>query len=233
MTLDNQIGPGIYLVAGPELTDNRDAAAYLIEDDGRMALIDAGAGPGFKKIVENIRQTGLDPENLDMVIATHAHIDHIGGLADFASNFSASIVAQYNDAEAIETADRRFTAADSYGLPLSPVEVTIKLQGRTTRLSLGSAELVCLHTPPGHTPGSMSVYLDKGGLRYLFGQDIHGPFHPDFQSNLDDWKNSLEILLELNADVLGEGHYGVIRGPENVRKFIKEFLESYHEGLKA
>ena len=54
----------------------------------------------------------------------------------------------------------------------------------------------CLHTP-GHTPGSISLYLDREEKRVLFGQDIHGPFHAAFGSDIEEWKKSMQVLLAL------------------------------------
>ncbi|MEW5721610.1 MAG: MBL fold metallo-hydrolase [Thermodesulfobacteriota bacterium] len=219
-----EIGPGLFVVAGPDLTDGRDALAYLVEAGGDLALIDAGAGPSYKKIVGHIRGLGLYPERLRYVIATHAHIDHIGALADFAADYSPVIVAHALDAEAIETGDPARTAADWYGLTLAPVRVDRRMEGRQEILELGGTNLVCRHTP-GHTPGSLVVYLDREGKRYLFGQDIHGPFDAAFGSDVAAWRESMQSLLELGADVLGEGHYGVFHGAAEVRRFIRGFLD--------
>ncbi len=226
MNNSTRIGPGIYLAAGPDLTDPRDAFAYLVEGGNELALIDAGAGPSYPRIIDQIRLAGQDPDRLGMIIATHAHIDHTGALADFSRDYNISIVAHEEDARALETADPVFTAARSYGLDLKPVEVTLKLRGRVNRLALGESELVCLHTP-GHTPGSMAVYLDRDGKRYLFGQDIHGPFHASFGSDLAAWRASMKMLIDLQPDVLCEGHYGIFYGAEKIINFIQEFLNQY------
>jgi hypothetical protein len=44
--------------------------------------------------------------------------------------------------------------------------------------------------------------------KILFGQDVHGPIHPDLESNVDDYQRSLKLMLDLDADILCEGHYG-------------------------
>ncbi|MBU2549609.1 MAG: MBL fold metallo-hydrolase [Proteobacteria bacterium] len=219
-----RIGPGIYVVAGPDLTDGRDALAYLIEDAGELALVDAGAGPSYTRILDLIRAAGYDPSALRFIVATHNHIDHIGSLASFVRDFDPIIVAHGLDATAIESADPVRTAARWYGIELAPVKVAMKLEGRIHRLVLGDSELVCLHAP-GHTPGSLVVYLDREGRRYLFGQDIHGPFEAMFDSDLDAWRASMRILIDLKADVLCEGHYGVYHGADRVAEFIQGFLD--------
>ena len=220
------IGPGIYVVAGPDLTDGRDALAYLIQDGQELVLIDSGAGPSYSNIVSNIRSLGLEPANLKCVIATHAHIDHIGALGNFSADFSPLIIAHDDDASAIETADPVYTAASWYGLTPIPVRIGLRLAGSADTITLGDTKLNWIHTP-GHTPGSISLYLDRAGNRYLFGQDIHGPFHPSFRSNINDWRNSMQKLLDLKADVLGEGHYGIIRGNRQIEEFILGFIRQF------
>ncbi|MFH1138096.1 MAG: MBL fold metallo-hydrolase [Pseudomonadota bacterium] len=220
-----QIGPGIFCVAGPELTDQRDAAAYLVVDGLEAALIDVGAGPSFPRVLDLIQASGIGLEALKLIIVTHAHIDHVGALAAFAA-YSPEIAAHHLDAPALEKADPLATAASWYGLPLAPVAPTIVIRESPFVLKVGGADLVCLHTP-GHTPGSLAVYLDREGKRYLFGQDIHGPFHPSFGSDLAAWRESMRLLLELQADVLAEGHLGVIYGRNETRAFIQGFLNQH------
>jgi glyoxylase-like metal-dependent hydrolase (beta-lactamase superfamily II) len=65
---------------------------------------------------------------------------------------------------------------------------------------------------------------EKDDQKILFGQDIHGPLMSQFKSNREDYKRSLKKLLRLDANILCEGHYGVIRGKENVRDFINQFI---------
>ena len=220
-----QIGPGVFCVAGPEITDQRDAAAYLITDGEQGALIDAGAGPSFPLILKNIEEAGVSASNLKFAIATHSHIDHIGGLSDFAA-YSPEIVIHSRDAAALESADPLATASSWYGLPLKPVIPSIKIERSPHVLYLGKTQLICVHTP-GHTPGSMIVHLDRNGKRYLFGQDIHGPFHPMFGSDIEAWRDSMHLLISLKADVLAEGHLGVFYGRDEVAAFIRGYLERH------
>ena len=224
MRKPREIGPGIFIIAGPDLTDGRDALGYLIEDNGELALIDAGAGPSYLRIVDNIRAAGYGPDQLRYLIATHAHIDHIGSFAEFVRDYSPIIIAHELDAQALEAGDPVRTAATWYGLPAPVVRVNQMIIGPEEGIRLGRSDLRCIHTP-GHTPGSMVVVLDRDGLRYLFGQDIHGPFHSDFGSNVDVWRESMGRLLDLRADVLAEGHYGIFQGRDEVDGFIREQVE--------
>jgi hypothetical protein len=70
-----------------------------------------------------------------------------------------------------------------------------------------------------------AIYLiEFGPLKVLFGQDVHGPLVPSLLSNREDYHNSLNFMLDLDVDLLCEGHFGIYRGKEEVRKFIGSFL---------
>jgi glyoxylase-like metal-dependent hydrolase (beta-lactamase superfamily II) len=222
-----EIIPGIYCVGGPELSHPQDALAYLVIGQENSALIDTGAGKGSAVIWDNIDQAGLNPEDLTYIILTHGHVDHIGGAAFFKERSRCLTVAHELDQEAIETGDPILTAASWYGVDLPPIKVDRVLKAKTEELPLGQKEkLICLHTP-GHTPGSISLYIDREGQRILFGQDIHGPFSRAFGSNLSDWKNSMEELLALEADILCEGHFGVYRSSKVVKTYIERYMQQY------
>ena len=98
----------------------------------------------------------------------------------------------------------------------------------TEIVKLSDKTLSVVHTP-GHTPGSIVIFYDhpQKGL-ILFGQDIHGPFMPEFKSNKQDWRNSMKSLLTYNASILCEGHFGVIKGKDQISQFIRGYLKRIH-----
>ena len=57
----------------------------------------------------------------------------------------------------------------------------------------------------------------------MFGQDLHGPFNDSFLSNLNDYQSSMQRLLELDADILCEGHFGIFKPGNRVRKYIETY----------
>jgi glyoxylase-like metal-dependent hydrolase (beta-lactamase superfamily II) len=217
----------VHLVGSAEITDPKDCAVYLL-DLGELLLIDAGAGTSVHQIVRNIELLGLDPARLSTVILTHCHIDHIGSAAEIKERFGATVVMHEKDAVVVERGDNRMTAAFWYNVDFLPMIVDRKLTGEHEVLRFGQEEVHCLHTP-GHTPGSLAVYLDIDGKRVLFGQDIHGPFYAEFGSDITAWANSMEKLLALDADILCEGHFGVYKTKAKVREYIEHYLDTYSE----
>jgi len=118
------------------------------------------------------------------------------------------------------------TAANWYQTRFPPTEVDVKLDSPQETLEIGGEKIVCLHTP-GHTPGSISVMMDKDNKKILFGQDLHGPLLEEFGSNLEDWDRSTKKLLGLEADILCEGHFGIYLTKKKVREYILSYRRQY------
>ncbi len=215
----------VYAVGGPGLSSPEDCCIYLVDADSELVLIDSGVGYGTNRIEENMRSVGLEPARIWHIIATHCHIDHIGGLFGFVNKYGSKIIAHELDRAGIAGENDELTAASMYGVEYRPVKVDMIIKGELETLLLGDTEFNFLHTP-GHTPGSISVYIDTMDGRVLFGQDIHGPFSPSWGSDMMEWRKSMEKLLALEADVLCEGHSGVYKGGK-IRKYIESYLKKY------
>ena len=165
---------------------------------------------------------GLMPERLSTIVVTHAHIDHIGSLYELKTKYQAKVIAHEADMPAIESGKK--VGAEYYGVKYRPCAVDIKLQGETNEIKIGSLEFQFMHVP-GHTPGSIVMVLSAGGTRVLFGQDIHGPYLTMWGGEPGKALGSLEKIRDIKADILCEGHYGIIKPSDAVDEFITEFLD--------
>jgi len=220
------IAEGVYLIGGPNISRSDDATVFIIDFDGELVMIDAGAGGSSRILQQNMESHGLDPKAISQLILTHCHIDHIGSAPWFRDQFGCRIVMHDLDADAVEQGDPVMTAANWYETTFPPTPVDRRLTGDHEILRFGEQELHCLHTP-GHTPGSIAVYLDRAGKRILFGQDIHGPFMSAFRSSIEDWKQSMERLIALQADILCEGHFGIFQPRNKVEQYIRGYMRQY------
>jgi len=220
-----EIVKDIFIVGGPDITDGRDGCIYLL-NLGELILIDTGAGWSVDKIIDNIKKLGFDAKNLSKIILTHCHIDHIGGAPEFKKRFGSKIYIHKVDAPPLETGDPVLTAAKWYQTSFPPTLVDVKLNSPEDTLIVGEQKVICLHTP-GHTPGSICIYLDKDEKRILFGQDLHGPLLSEFGSNLDDYGRSTKKLLDLDADILCEGHFGIYKTKQDVKNYILSYRRQY------
>lgn len=212
----------IYMVGSSELTHPYDCCIYLI-DAGELILVDTGAGKSFEQIVANIKSLDLNIEKLKTVIVTHAHIDHMGALHKFQESFNVRIIAHRLDTTAIESGIG--VGAEYYGVNYSACHVDVKIAVPEMLLQFGNYELGVVHIP-GHTPGSIVVYMNVDGKRILFGQDIHGPYNRAWRADPVITRISLQKLIDLKADILCEGHFGVFQPASAVEEYIREYLDS-------
>lgn len=213
----------IFQVGGGPLSEPEDGAVYLINFDGSAALVDAGCGFSNDRLLINVRACGVKPEQIELLLITHCHFDHTGGAASLRDLLHCRTVAHQLDAEFLEAGDNVVSAADWYDSAIKPFIVDWKITGPRETVHLGENPIEAIHIP-GHTPGSLVYLTESQGLKVLFGQDVHGPLAASFHSNREDYQQSLKLLLTLEADILCEGHYGIYRGKQEVKDFIKQFL---------
>jgi glyoxylase-like metal-dependent hydrolase (beta-lactamase superfamily II) len=219
-----EILKNLWQVGGAEFTSVEDAAIYLIRFGAKAALIDAGGGSGHDNLVTNISEVLPPGTEIEYLFLTHCHYDHTGGAAAVKDQYGCRIVAHELDAAYLEDGDSTVTAATWYGSRMNPLKIDHKIKNAKETFQVGSGELTAYHCP-GHSPGSVVYLAELDSKRILFGQDVHGPLDASFLSNRDDYKRSLKSMIELNADILCEGHFGIYQGKNEVSQFIRTYLQ--------
>ncbi len=159
--------------------------AFLINTGSRLMLVDAGAGvlfgPTLGKLAAQIRSAGYQPEQVDDIVITHMHPDHVGGLASQGQAvFSkATIHADKADADFwLSPASMEAAPADKKGFfqgavaSLKPYVDAGKLQTFSQDGELvPGLRAMATH---GHTPGHAVYVVESGGQRLvLIGDLIH------------------------------------------------------------
>jgi glyoxylase-like metal-dependent hydrolase (beta-lactamase superfamily II) len=210
----------LWQVGGRGLTDPSDAAIYLVRFGDKAALIDAGSGRDHPQLIKNIAECLESSVPLEYLLLTHCHFDHAGGAQAVRDEYGCQIVAHELDTIYLESGDNRVTGATRHGAFLEPFAIDIRLQGQESTLAIGSACVTAIHCP-GHSPGSVVYTANLDGQLVLFGQDVHGPIHSEFLSDEKQYLDSLTRLLNLEADLLLEGHFGIIESKQEVRAFIE------------
>ena len=217
-----KIRNNLWQVGGMGLTDKSDAGVFLVRFGQKAALIDAGSGKDHDALRRNIDKC-LEPDvELEYLLLTHCHFDHSGGAKAVRENYGCRIVAHELDAVYLESGDDRVTGAPWYGGHAEPFEVDIKWSGSECSFTIGDHLIKAIHCP-GHSPGSVAYTTELEGELVLFGSDIHGPLHKDLLSNEENYLDSLTRLLDLDADLLLEGHFGPVEPKEEVEAFIEQW----------
>jgi glyoxylase-like metal-dependent hydrolase (beta-lactamase superfamily II) len=211
----------VYQIGGAEISHPYDCSVYLV-DAGELMVIDSGAGMSYEKLIDGIEALGFKPKDVSKVIVTHHHIDHVGALHNFKDDLKAEIIAHEKDLKGIESGVG--IGADFYQVDYVPCTVDTKLEGDSGLIQAGDFLFNWMHIP-GHTQGSIAVYIQVDGKKVLFGQDIHGPYNPAWGADPAKAKKSLQKLIDLNADILCEGHFGIVKSTDNIESFIHDYMD--------
>lgn len=134
---------------------------YLVFDGSDWLLIDIGLDETVEEIVELIRQMDFPLSKCKMLIATHADVDHIQGMAKAKQLLKAPVYAHPKAIEPLESGDklRTFAAieAQKIDMAMPPVKIDGKLE-EGDKIQLGGLTLDVWLTP-GHTDSQLSFRL--------------------------------------------------------------------------
>jgi glyoxylase-like metal-dependent hydrolase (beta-lactamase superfamily II) len=194
--------------------------AYMIYGQ-EITLIDSGVASSEKIICEYLRNTDRSPEEISLMILTHAHPDHIGAAQAIKEISCCSVAAHGADRVWIENPDQQFKdrpVPGFYSLVKGSVAVDRILKDGDI-LDLGPGQGVeVLHTP-GHSSGSLSLWMPGEGA--LFSADAiplagEMPIYDDIRlsiSSIQRLRQMEEIKLLLSAwdePREGEDAYGIM-----------------------
>lgn len=126
-------------------------SSYLIVSSEGHILLDAGMSAEGAKLVErNIVSLGFKLSDVKILLNTHAHYDHAGGLAQMKADTGAKLYASSQDKPALEKGQH--FGDNVYGLTPFPAVKVDRTIGDGQKIKLGETTLVAYLTP-GHTIG--------------------------------------------------------------------------------
>lgn len=203
--------------------------AYLIRVPGGCIVVDAGLPGSESKVGSVLSRHGLSFKDIQLIVITHAHVDHAGGAARLRQLSGAPIVGHNGDLAHFRRevpmtfcptgwAGRLFLRAPLIYQPYTGFTPDILL-AQDEVLDLNSYGLPGLiqHTP-GHTAGSLSVTLatqeilvgDLVAAGILIGGlvRIRHAIHPPFEDNPASVGLALQRLLDAGGETFYMGHGG-------------------------
>jgi glyoxylase-like metal-dependent hydrolase (beta-lactamase superfamily II) len=157
-----------------------------VKAEGSWLLIDTGrgtsGGPGVGKLVQNLHREGIDPADVETVILTHGHRDHIGGITDGEGQlaFPKARYIMGKEEWSFWTTEEKLIEMGWEGVipfmrsKLLPIEGNVELIGEEKELGAG----VRVIPAAGHTPGHMVVAISSGGEElWSTGDALIHPVH--------------------------------------------------------
>ena len=190
-------------------------------DGKNKILIDPGHEHLFSHVSEDLAMLSLSPEEIDIVIITHGHPDHMEGVKIFAG--TSTMIA-------IHAAEMDFIRhmAPHYGevLGISDFEPDILL--KEGHLGIGDLSLEVIQTP-GHSPGSICLYWhDK---KVLFSGDVvfnQGIGRTDLPGGSgEELKESIKRISRLDAEYLFPGHGDIITGRAEIKANFEDLERNW------
>ena len=203
-----EIIPHVYQIAvrGVNVT-------VIVEEE--LTLIDTGWSGSSSKIVSFIHSLGRSAEEITLIILTHNHLDHVGGLAELRKFTAVKVAIHKADIGSIDrrSANPKFVRK-LFGIPpfsllrpkvyLEPHEVGFHLEGGGVFSPLGGLEVI--HTP-GHTPGSISLFSSQKRL-LMVGDALNNRYRalrppPKLvSSDLTQAVDSVKRIAQLDFDMV-------------------------------
>ena len=188
---------------------------YLIYDDTEWVLIDIGYEEDVDEVVELIREMDFPFSQCKTLIATHADVDHVQGLAKAKQVLRTTVSAHPLAAEPLQSGDRikTFAKIEAQGIDMAmpPVEVE-ELINDGDVIKVGNLELEVWLTP-GHTDSQLSFRMGK----YLFsGDNIYqdgciGAIDAHHGSDIQAFVQSLKRIRESDVEWLLPSHGPMFR----------------------
>lgn len=189
-----------------------DVTSYLIVTPKGHILLDSGFVETVPQIQQNIAQLGFKLRDVKILINSHAHYDHAGGLAKLKQLTGAKLMVSEADATLLAAGGKNdFAFGDKFTYP--PVKAD-KLLRDGDQVELGGVKLVA-HMTPGHTRGSTTwtMKVEASGKEYdvVFAGSTSAPGYQlannaKYPTIADDYARTFRVLRSLPCDVFLAPH---------------------------
>jgi len=184
---------------------------FLVKSN-RNFLVDAGMG-----VAEKVKDLVKDTD-LDRIILTHRHIDHVGDAELLSKELDVPLYAPKKEAEALRKGDDHTILSNSFGKKISPLDVKT--------LDIGTFSGFEIILTPGHTEESICLYHQDENI-LISGDTVFangGAGRTDLPTgDRKELVESLEMLAELDVDSLYPGHMSTVEkdAGDHIKKSLR------------
>ena len=196
---------------------------YIIKDQG-VIMIDGGAPKKSEYFIKGIEKLDIKPEDINLIVITHGHWDHIGSVKAIKDITGAKIALHYNEKDWLEKSLKPMPPgvtpwgrifykimklfAPLINIPATEVDIVLGDEGLSLAKYGISGKVVYT---PGHSSGSVSVVLETGDV---FVGDLAmnkfplrlSPGLPIFAEDFHQVKKSWKLLLDQGIKTIYPAH---------------------------
>lgn len=185
--------------------------AYLIAGEKSHILLDGGLPQNGPMIVESVQLLGFDIEDVGLLLNSHAHFDHSGGLAYLKAVTGAQLHASEADTPWLENGFYP-GATDQLKYSAPAVEVDLSFKNNSA-ISLGEIQLRA-HLTPGHSPGCTSYMLKLKHDGEIYEALIFGSatvagnrlVPEQYPGIVSDFEQTFETIGDWTPDIVVSNH---------------------------
>jgi hydroxyacylglutathione hydrolase len=219
-----KVTDGVYAYPWTNMMENN-CNSYVLQGDG-LILVDPGLKRYVPDLLKQMKSDGLNPDEIKLVIVTHAHPDHFDGVGQFMDS-AAQLTMHRDEKNFLETIGKDFfrmfgLEQPRYKLDFEAPEGDLTAAGITLKVILA----------PGHSPGSICLYWPEKETLITGDVVFCGSIgRTDFPGGSSaTLKKSIDAISQLDAAYLLPGHNEIVEGKAEIKnnfEFIKRSFFSY------
>jgi metallo-beta-lactamase class B len=211
----------VRLFANTYYVGTRGLSAMLITSPTGAVLIDGAMQESASDIANNIKSLGVKLEDVKLIVNSHAHNDHAGGIAELQRLTGATVAALPWSAEALRSG-KKHQGDPQFDTKVPPPErvANVKTIKDGEELRAGSV-IITAHKTGGHTPGGTSwtwrscedgaggrcadfVYADS--MSAVSADAFKFTDNKTYPQAVDDFKKGIAFLRGVSCDILVTPH---------------------------
>lgn len=226
------------------LGEENTIAAYLVETYDGPILFETGPYSCFPQLEKEIGRLGYTIYDIQHVFLTHIHLDHAGAAWAFAKN-GATIHVHPHGVRHLSSPERLMESArriykdkmDELWGEMNPISADrVQAAEHESVVMVANEAIKAWHTP-GHAIHHIAWQVknelitgDVAGVK--IGDGIVVPPCPPPDINLEDWKESIQLMSKINPEALYLSHFGKITAVKNHLTALEEILDDWADWIK-